>query len=49
MIWLHLFLAVTAVYLFVGLLVAIVRTSAHDMPWQPFVFTIIFWPSLWIG
>ena len=35
------------VYLLVGLGVAFVRITAHDMPWQLFVFTIIFWPSMW--
>lgn len=46
--WLHTFLAVAAIYLLIGLVIAIVRISADDMPWQFFVFTIIFWPSMWI-
>lgn len=49
MIWLQFSLAIAAAYLLVGLLVAIVRISVHDMPWQLFAFTIIFWPSLWLG
>lgn len=40
-------LAVAIIYLLLGLLVAIVRNMAHDMPWQLFVFTIFFWPSMW--
>lgn len=46
--WLQIFLALALIYLLVGLLVAIVRLSAHDMPWQLFVFTIVFWPSVWL-
>jgi hypothetical protein len=41
-------LAAGLLYLFVGVVVATVRISAHDMPWQLFVFTIIFWPSMWL-
>lgn len=48
MTWVQISLAVVVLYLVVGLGVAIVRASAHDMPWQPFVFTIILWPSLWL-
>jgi len=47
--WLQVLVAVTFIYLLVGLLVAIVRISAHDMPWQLFVFTIVFWPSMWLS
>lgn len=47
-IWFQILLAALAFYLLVGLLVAIVRISAHDMPWQLFVFTIICWPSMWM-
>ena len=46
--WFQICLAVLAPYMLVGLLVAIARITAHDMPWQLFVFTIIFWPSLWL-
>lgn len=47
LVFLQLFWTLIALYLLVGLLVAIVRISAHDMPWQLFVFTIVFWPSMW--
>ena len=48
MIWLQAVAAIALVYLLAGLLVAIVRISAHDMPWQLFVFTILLWPALWL-
>lgn len=41
------FVAGLAIYLLIGLLIAVARISAHDMPWQIFVFTVIFWPSTW--
>lgn len=48
MTWLYILLAaVAAIYLLIGLFVAFVRASAHDIPWQLFVFTIVFWPSQW--
>jgi hypothetical protein len=46
MIWLQIFAATAMVYLLVGLFVAFVQVTAYDMPWQLFVFMIIFWPSL---
>ena len=46
MIWLQFLGTVAAVYLLIGLLVAIVRASARDMPWQLFVFAVVFWPTL---
>lgn len=36
-----------AVYLLLGFGVAVLRIMAHDMPWQLFVFTWLFWPTLW--
>lgn len=47
MIWLQILGAVAVVYLLIGLLVAVVRIMAHDMPWPLFVFTWLFWPTLW--
>ena len=49
MICLQILAAVTVIYLLVGLLVAVVRFSAHDVPWAVFAFTVIFWPTLWMG
>lgn len=49
MIWLHILLAVAVIYLLIGLFIAILRISGHDMPWQLFVFTIIFWPTIWMN
>lgn len=46
MTWL---LSFVAIYFAIGLVVAFIRISIHDMPWQLFVFTAIFWPVLWIG
>lgn len=40
--------AAVTIYLLIGVLVAFVRMSAHDMPWQLFVFTVIFWPTWWL-
>ena len=46
--WTTILLTVMVWYLSVGVLVAVARIMAHDMPWQLFVFTIIFWPALWL-
>ncbi len=46
--WLQILLAMAVIYLLAGLLVAIARLSAHDMPWRLFLFTIILWPALWL-
>lgn len=48
MIWLKILAAVGIVYLLIGLLAAVARIMAHDMPWQLFVFTILFWPTLFL-
>lgn len=48
MIWLQILGAVAVVYLLIGLLVAVVRIMNHDMPWQLFVFSWLFWPTLWM-
>lgn len=48
MIWLQILGAVAVVYLLIGLGIAVVRTLAIEfMPWPLFVFTWLFWPSLW--
>lgn len=47
MTWLQIIFALSMLYVLVGVLVAVVRISAHDMPWPLFVFTILFWPSMW--
>lgn len=47
LILLQILSSVVLIYLLVGLLLAAARCSAHDMPWQLFVFTAVFWPTLW--
>lgn len=46
MMWLKLGGAAAVLYLLVGIVVAVARIGAHDMPWQLFVFTVLFWPSV---
>lgn len=47
-LWVQIPIIFLIIYLFMGLVIAIVRITAHDMPWPLFVFTIIFWPTLWL-
>lgn len=44
----YVFSVMALVYFVLGVIVASIRIMIHDMPWQLFVFTIIFWPVAWL-
>ncbi len=48
MIWVYVFGALLAVYLALGLLIGFLRARQHFMSWPVFVFTVLFWPTLWM-